>query len=361
MSRKHHKSKFKSKKAKTVAGSNYMPSCISTQNNTNDTKPITSTVSSSSGYTRSNSKFYKSCHDIIEIYQNFFLMAQKDEDKFVKQYNPDVIVPLAGTGVDLYKYGFRGEMYYYPCPDYGTLPEEILNRLVLKVVSSLTLGLKVGMYCLGGHGRTGYVAAAILGILGVEDPINLLWTKYCTKAIETKDQLKAVTDYLQKPELYEKYKNKIHDGLYGDFGWGSGWYSGFYTGANYKNYKNKSYGSYSDWGYTGTLSTTTTATTSTIVDTKEPDEDSIIGLHYDLDDDYDSYYDKLIQKAALLSENYSFEDEEPIDEGRVLTPTEIQLLKDDSMWSCSESTLENLHGEQLQEAFDYLRDVYGIG
>ena len=365
MSRKHHQSKFKSQKAKTVAGSNYTP-VQSSSLTVKKEEPKKTTTQTWSKYNYSK---YVPCHGITEIYENFFLMGGSDEKEFIQKYNPDVIVPLAGAQGRVYEYGFKGDIYYFPCPDYGTLPDDILNKLVLKIVAGLTYGLKIGMYCMGGHGRTGYVAAAVLGVLGIEDPINYLWTKYCSKAIESRAQLLAVAEYIGKPELYDKYKSKIIDFTYG------------FSKGSY------GYGGWSDWGYTGAVSTPKKSKHTTYAYGWDDDYDdgygSIIGDHFSKE----TYWDELIQRAAndttsakVAEDEDDFDDEDifniPVEdlddldetiawrkaqEGRVLTPTEIKMLQDDPMWACSEMTLERLHGDELMEAFEYLKDVYGIG
>lgn len=371
MSRKHHKSQYKSHKAKTVVNTNAVATVTPTKFTASDFIPKTTQKNQSyKKYAGNFTKYiYKPCHGITEIYQNFFLMKGSDEKDFIQKYNPDVIVPLAGTTNDIYALGFRGDVYYFPCPDYGTLPDEILNKLVLKIVAGLTYGLKIGMYCIGGHGRTGYVAACVLGMLGIEDPIEHLWTKYCDKAIESKEQLKAISTYLNKPELYNKYQSKIHDFL-----WGVGAYSGASI-----------YGGWSDWGYSGGWSTSKSPKTSITPSTSfypsygwgledEESDSSIIDTHFSSQ----TYLDDLIARAAQEAVNdtdddYEFVEVEDLDdldetlawrkaqEGRVLTPSEIKMLQDDPMWACSEMTLERLHGDELMEAFEYLKDVYGIG
>lgn len=366
MSRKHHKSKYKSNKAKTKVGS-YTK--VENKEEKGYQKVTSSNSKTSTNKTKTIAK-YAPCHKITEIYDNFFLMGRSSESLFVRAYNPDIIVPLAGTSDDLYKQGFKGEFYYYPIPDYGTLPQEVLNKLVLKIVASITCGAKVGMYCLGGHGRTGYVAACVLGVLGIQDPINYLWTRYCTKAIESREQLKSITDYLQRDDLYKKYKDEINDfDLLKYWNYGT-YYSGY---NNYDKYNNDS----------------TTPKTTNSNDKLFKNSNYLYGWGFD--DEYDDYdYGYTVSKDNKISSlvdysyqhaieetnntktyeqweelfNSSQEDEEDyseaIDEGRVLSPSEIKLLKDDPMWSC-EDALENLQGAQLQEAFNYLRDVYGVG
>jgi len=67
-------------------------------------------------------------------------------------------------------------------------------------------GKKVAIFCIGGHGRTGYFTSLLLGKLGIEDPIDYLRKNYCEKAVETNCQVEAIANFLDRPELIERYR-----------------------------------------------------------------------------------------------------------------------------------------------------------
>lgn len=94
---------------------------------------------------------------------------------------------------------------YYPIPDYEVLPTDVLNRLVSKILCRLKYGKKIGLFCFGGHGRTGYVASVVLGKLGYEDPIGFLRQHYCKRAVESSAQILHIAEVLGKPKLAENY------------------------------------------------------------------------------------------------------------------------------------------------------------
>ena len=82
------------------------------------------------------------------------------------------------------------------------MPDDVLARLVDEVLEARAAGHKVGVFCLGGHGRTGYVAAAVLGkLLPGEDPIAYLRRVYCQKAVESREQIEALVRFLGREDL----------------------------------------------------------------------------------------------------------------------------------------------------------------
>lgn len=141
------------------------------------------------------------CHEgPIEIIPNLFLGSYPERKKMVF-LGVDVLIPLDSLDGDIWNMGFRGEIYYCPIEDYGILPIDVATTLVGKIRVYLAEGKKVGLFCIGGHGRTGYVAALVLGAIGYEDPIAHLRTEYCKKAIETQEQIKGIATFLGDPSL----------------------------------------------------------------------------------------------------------------------------------------------------------------
>lgn len=78
------------------------------------------------------------------------------------------------------------------------------------------------MFCLGSHGRTGYVASVVLGKLGYEDPIGCLRKKYCRRTVESDAQINHIAQLLNRPELFDEYAlQDMRSGLYDCFDFGS--------------------------------------------------------------------------------------------------------------------------------------------
>ena len=110
----------------------------------------------------------------------------------------NVLVPLDRLPGSVWNYGFRGEILYCPIKDRGILPDDVLDDLVKKIVSRLSAKNRVAIFCSGGLGRTGYVAACVLCRLGNKTPIAFLRGNYRYNAVETEDQIEAVYRYCQR-------------------------------------------------------------------------------------------------------------------------------------------------------------------
>lgn len=141
----------------------------------------------------------------------------------------DVIVPLADIQAfpKLWDQGWRGRIDGLPCKDWGCLPNDLLLERAGEVLEHLKAGKKVGVCCMGGHGRTGYFAAAVLGLAGVKDPIAWLRENYCKSAVESVGQIESLAEALNNPELKE-HKPKQRASAWSDSSWeGTGYvYSG---------------------------------------------------------------------------------------------------------------------------------------
>lgn len=154
------------------------------------------------------------CHKVTEIFHKFYIGAKNQVKTMVQDIGVDVLVPLDSLQGDIWDWGFTGKICYYPILDFEDLPEDILARIVAEILENLEQGKLVGLFCLGGHGRTGYIAACVLGLLGIEDPIEYIRTNYCSKAIESNSQIRGISKFLNKPELYTKYKEAYDYGAY---------------------------------------------------------------------------------------------------------------------------------------------------
>jgi len=148
------------------------------------------------------------CHiGPVEVIKNLFCGSEDEALVMVKApIKVDTLIPLHDLDAKIWDLGFRGEILYYPVKDYGTLPNDVLDDLVSIIIARIRNGKKVGLFCMGGHGRTGYVASIVLGKLGYKDPIQFLRANYCKEAVESNAQIQHIADVLGKPELVEKYE-----------------------------------------------------------------------------------------------------------------------------------------------------------
>ena len=126
----------------------------------------------------------------------YFVYAGGDFDLKQEDYAPfDILVALTGSpprAGDLWK-SFKGLCIHFPMIDYGGVPPNF-DWTIAYLVNCIKEGSKVLVYCMGGHGRTGTVLAAILGALepNVEDPIKELRSRYCENAVESSSQARGV-------------------------------------------------------------------------------------------------------------------------------------------------------------------------
>lgn len=111
---------------------------------------------------------------------------------------PDVLFPLDRLPGWIWDTDFRGEIVYYPIVDYCALPDDVLEQLVAAVLDRLQAGKRVAIFCIGGHGRTGYVAACVLHQLGKENPGAFLKQNYSPSAVESEEQELAIERFLQR-------------------------------------------------------------------------------------------------------------------------------------------------------------------
>ena len=138
-------------------------------------------------------------------------------DAFVKA-GVNTFYPLDDLSGRVWDSGFRGTIRYYPIADYCALPADVYQRVVEDILFDLTKGYNAGVCCTGGHGRTGYVAAGVIGkLLPVDDPVKYLRKNYCDHAVESQDQLDSIATYLDRPQIAQD--NKPTKG----WGWGWGW------------------------------------------------------------------------------------------------------------------------------------------
>lgn len=158
---------------------------------------------------RTYKKIYIPCHEgPVEVTSNLFCGSA--EESLTMASRLDTLIPLNDLDAKIWDSGFRGEILYYPIKDFGILPNDVLDDLVTKILFRLNANKKVGLFCLGGHGRTGYIASIVLGRRGHEDPIQFLRSNYCINAVESSEQVRHIADVLGKPELAEKYGEYVY-------------------------------------------------------------------------------------------------------------------------------------------------------
>ena len=132
-----------------------------------------------------------------EVFPGLILGGINDLDAMLAM-GPDVLAPLDRLPGRVWRTGFRGEIVYCPITDRDVLPDDVLDELVDGLVRRIRDGQRVALFCLGGHGRTGYVAACALFRLGIGDPLPFLWHNYSASAVETEAQVEAVRRYCRR-------------------------------------------------------------------------------------------------------------------------------------------------------------------
>lgn len=73
-------------------------------------------------------------------------------------------------------------------------PQEF-KSLVGWLKDRIDVGDKVHVGCIGGHGRTGMVLAALSHLYGFDKPITYVRSNYCSRAIETKEQIEFLRSH----------------------------------------------------------------------------------------------------------------------------------------------------------------------
>ena len=126
-----------------------------------------------------------------EIIPGLILGGIRDLEEMVRM-QPDVLVPLDHLPGDIWDMGFRENILYCPITDYFILPDDVLDRIVRQICELLQNGKRAAVFCLGGHGRTGYIASCVLFQMGIPAPSAYLRTHYSQYAVETEKQELAV-------------------------------------------------------------------------------------------------------------------------------------------------------------------------
>ena len=119
-------------------------------------------------------------------------------------------------------------------------------KMIDWVCNQLQAGKKVHIGCIGGHGRTGTIIAAIVSKLcGLEDAITWVRKNYCKKAVESREQI----EWLHKNYGIKKVAGSKEGGSHAPFPSTS--HSNRYDESKYKSSGKTSSRSSSSGGYSG--------------------------------------------------------------------------------------------------------------
>ena len=143
-------------------------------------------------------------HKVTEIYPGVILGGLRDLDDILAM-KPDILVPLDRLPGTIWEDGYRGEILYMPIVDESILPESVLEFFIEQLLERICDGRRIAIFCIGGHGRTGYIASCLLYRLGVKDPITYIRKNYSMLAVETEEQEDAVQAYCRDHQpVFEK-------------------------------------------------------------------------------------------------------------------------------------------------------------
>lgn len=166
---------------------------------------------------------FKECHtDPTEIVPNIIVGSKYALDKITTKST--VLVPLESIDGDIWK-TWRGDICYIPINDFDCLPLDVLTTYIKKLKDLHESRHKIGIFCLGGHGRTGYLTAALLWELGYvqkagyDDPIQFVRDKYCKNAVESFEQVESLEMYTGIKGLAEKHPDNFSFRYYNSVNW----------------------------------------------------------------------------------------------------------------------------------------------
>lgn len=131
----------------------------------------------------------------------------------------------------------RGTEFEFYIQDHN-VPTDVFEfrKMIEWLCNQLQGNRKIHVGCIGGHGRTGLVLAAITAeFLGEKDAINYVRKHYCKKAVEAKCQVDfLVREYgvisAKESDTY-KWKNEKTEVKYNSADWDREWTSGYNNGA----------------------------------------------------------------------------------------------------------------------------------
>jgi hypothetical protein len=110
----------------------------------------------------------------------------------------------------------EGDSFYFPIVD-GNVPTSLEDTMLLLeyLADNLKAGKKIHIGCIGGHGRTGTILAALVHqMTGNKDAIAYVRANYCEKAVESTTQI----NWLHKHFGINKATPSKSGGAYGGQG-----------------------------------------------------------------------------------------------------------------------------------------------
>ena len=134
--------------------------------------------------------------------------------------NLDIYVALDhSTSHDPQAWPWNGtrQFVYFPIQDMSVPKDPVeFRKMIDWLADQLVMGKSVHVGCLGGHGRTGLVLAALTRVLGgEEDAITYVRDHYCKKAVETVEQVNWLAKHFGIKKVSGS-KTSYH----GSTGWG---------------------------------------------------------------------------------------------------------------------------------------------
>ena len=101
--------------------------------------------------------------------------------------------------------------FLFSMPNMG-VPESLhkFEGLLYYIKESLESGKKVHIGCIGGHGRTGLVLAALTSLYGESNAINYVRNNYCKKAVESTAQIDYLVDFFNVIRVQKRYDSPVH-------------------------------------------------------------------------------------------------------------------------------------------------------
>lgn len=97
----------------------------------------------------------------------------------------------------------EGESFQFPITDMHAPDDPVeFRKLIDWIAVQLTAGKKIHLGCIGGHGRTGTVLAALVSVMaGEKDAITYVRDHYCKKAVESQAQIRFLATHYGVTEV----------------------------------------------------------------------------------------------------------------------------------------------------------------
>jgi len=88
--------------------------------------------------------------------------------------------------------------FLFPIPDMS-VPKDVKNfkKMIVWMLGQLDDGKRIQVGCIGGHGRTGLVLAALVQVAGIAPRKAIQWVRkhHCKKAVESESQVKFLVKH----------------------------------------------------------------------------------------------------------------------------------------------------------------------